>query len=196
MSSNINSAIPPLGTPTTSGVRANFAAAKLEIEGLQTARGFADYDDNATVSAPLALVANTWKKMTNDTLGVNTRTDALPSGITSVWNPSTNQFVFTEIPIDSTLDGRFDFIVTTNANNLTIDLSAFVGIGSASAFEFPLLTSNHFPTSGSYKLTAHNAMYIGSADVKNYPTEIRMKCSGAGSVIVNGWFIRIDKKLD
>lgn len=196
MSSNINTAIPPLGSPTTSGVRANFAAAKLEIEALQTARGFADYDDNATVSAPLALVAGTWKKMTNDTLGANTRTNALPSGITSVWNTVNNQFVFTEIPLDSTIDGRFDFIVTTNANNLTIDLSAFVGIGSASAFEFPLLTSTYFPSSGTYKLTAHSAMYIGSTDIKNYPTEIRMKCSGAGSVVVNGWFIRIDKKLD
>lgn len=196
MSSNINTAIPPLGSPTTSGVRANFAEAKLEIEALQTARGFADYDDNATVTAPLALVAGVWKKMTNDTLGVNTRTNALPAGITSVWNATNNQFVFTEIPLDSTLDGRFDFIVTTNANNLTIDLSAFVGIGSPSAYEFPLLTSTYFPTAGTYKLTAHSAMYMGSTDIKNYPAEIRMKCSGAGSVVVNGWFIRIDKKLD
>ena len=35
MSSNIDTAIPPFGTPTTAGVRNNFTAAKSEIEALQ-----------------------------------------------------------------------------------------------------------------------------------------------------------------
>ena len=195
MSSNIDTAIPPLGTPTTAGVRSNFAATKLEIEQLQTRTGFADYDDNATVTAPLALVAGVWKKMTNDALGANTRTSTLPGGITTLWNTSTNQFTFTQVPVNSMLEGRFDFIVTTNANNLTLDLSAWVGIGSPSEYEFPLLTSTFFPTSGTYKLTAHGSMYIGSNDVKNFPTEIRMKLSGAGSVVVNGWYIKVDKAI-
>jgi hypothetical protein len=195
MSSNIDTAIPPLGAPTTAGVRGNFAAAKLEIEELQTRTGFADYDDNATVTAPLALTANVWRKMTNDALGANTRTSTLPSGITTLWNTSTNQFTFTQVPVNSMLEGRFDFIVTTNANNLTLDLSAWVGIGSPSEYEFPLLTSTFFPTSGTYKLTAHGSMYINSNDVKNFPTEIRIKLSGAGSVVVNGWYIKVDKAL-
>ena len=38
MASDINVAIPPLGNPTTSGVRNNFSAAKSEIEELQTSR--------------------------------------------------------------------------------------------------------------------------------------------------------------
>lgn len=38
MASSINTAIPPLGNPTTSGVRANFSAAKSEIEELQNRR--------------------------------------------------------------------------------------------------------------------------------------------------------------
>lgn len=37
MASDINVAIPPLGSPTTAGVRANFSAAKSEIEELQAA---------------------------------------------------------------------------------------------------------------------------------------------------------------
>jgi len=37
MASNINVSIPPLGNPTTSGVRGNFSAAKMEIEELQAA---------------------------------------------------------------------------------------------------------------------------------------------------------------
>jgi len=38
MASNINVAIPPLGSPTTAGVRGNFATAKTEIEAMQLAR--------------------------------------------------------------------------------------------------------------------------------------------------------------
>lgn len=38
MASSINTAIPPLGNPTTAGVRANFTAAKSEIEELQNRR--------------------------------------------------------------------------------------------------------------------------------------------------------------
>lgn len=38
MASNIDVAIPPLGSPTTAGVRANFSAAKAEIDELQTAK--------------------------------------------------------------------------------------------------------------------------------------------------------------
>ena len=38
MSSNIDTAIPPFGNPTTAGVRNNFSAAKEEIESLQTAK--------------------------------------------------------------------------------------------------------------------------------------------------------------
>ncbi len=38
MASNIDTAIPPFGNPTTAGVRQNFVAAKEEIEDLQTAK--------------------------------------------------------------------------------------------------------------------------------------------------------------
>lgn len=193
MASNINAAVPTFGNATTASVRENFAAAKAEIEELQTAHGFVDYNDAATGVTPISVLANTWTKLTNDKLGPNTKIDALPSGVTSVWNSITNQFVFNELPINTTMDGRFDFQITTTAANQVVDLSAFVAIGSPIAFEFPLMTSALFKTAGTYKINAFNGMYIGSANVQNYPTEIKVRSDAACTVRVNGWYIRIVK---
>lgn len=60
MASNINPAIPPFGSATTAGVRANFAAAKAEIEALQTKKdpfGFIYFENIAspyTITYPSA----------------------------------------------------------------------------------------------------------------------------------------------
>lgn len=194
MSSDINTAIPPLGTPTTAGVRANFAAAKAEIEELQTANGWADYQDTATTTTPLTIVSGTWKKLTNNAAGAQTRTDMLPSLVTSLWNTTNNQLDFSQLPLNSTIDIRMDFSVTVASANTVMDVSAFCAIGSVSAFELPLLTSKFFSTAGTYKVTIQGSMYIGSSDVKSFPAELRLKMNSAGSVVVNGWFIKAQKK--
>lgn len=191
MASSIDTAIPPFGNATTAGVRANFAAAKAEIEELQNNHGFVDYNDAATGVTPINVLANTWTKLTNDKLGPFTKEDQLPGAVTRVWDATTNQFKFNELPLNTTMDGRFDIVVTTTAANQIVDLSAFVAIGSGSAFEFPLTTSLQFKTAGTYKLTPFNGMYIGSADVKNYPTEIKLRSDAACTVRVNGWYVRI-----
>jgi len=58
MSSNINPAIPPFGTPTTSGVRENFLAAKNEIEDLQTAKLIRCASGNESVEGFQACAVN------------------------------------------------------------------------------------------------------------------------------------------
>lgn len=65
MASNIDIAVPPFGNATTAGVRANFLAAKTEIEELQNNHGFVDYHDTATIVTPIDIIANTWTKLTN-----------------------------------------------------------------------------------------------------------------------------------
>src|SRR5574343_20894 len=99
MASSINVAIPPLGTPTTAGVRAHFSAAKTEIEALQGLFGYVDYNDSATTGSPISVSPSTWTKLTNNKAGANTKIDALPSLVTNLWNTSTNQYVFTELPL-------------------------------------------------------------------------------------------------
>lgn len=191
MASDIDAAIPPFGNATTAGVRANFAAAKAEIEELQGSRGFVDYNDAATGVTPINVTADTWTKLTNDKLGPFTKIDALPENVTNIWNSSLNQFNFTELPVNTTIEGRFDIEVTTTAANQIIDLSAFVAIGSPSAFELPLMSSMQFKTAGTYKINPYNGMYIGSSDIKNNPTEVKIRSDADCAVRVNGWYVRM-----
>jgi hypothetical protein len=170
---------------------ADLTPAEAAIVQLQTSTGFVDYNDLATGLVPVSVPSSTWTKLKNDKLGPHTKEGRLPAGVTRVWDPATNQFKFNELPIDTTLDGRFDLIVTTSTSNQTLDLSAFVAVGSPSAFEFPLMTSALFKSAGTYKIAPFNGMYIGSADIRDYPTEIKVKSDAACTIRVNGWYVRI-----
>lgn len=188
--SAIDPSIPPLGAPTTAGVRANFAAAKSEIEALEGRIGFADYNDTATVSTPISVSANTWTKLTNNKLGAYTKL-ALPAGITSLWNGS-NQLDLTQVPIDGMIDLRADLIVTTSSANQTVNLRLQLGIGSPSEFGIES-TEMHFKSAGAKNVVHSWPFYVGSNDIKANPGEIRIWSDSTCTVRVNGWYIRVIK---
>lgn len=194
MASNINAAVPPFGNATTAGVRENFAAAKAEIETLQRQIGFADYNDAATGVTPISVGVSTWVKLTNDKLGPNTKIDALPSGVTNLWNNVTNQLVLTELPVNTMVEIRADMIVTTTAANQIVKFLSQFAIGNP--IEFGLEASaNQFKTAGAQKLVIHGAFYIGSEPVRTNPAEFRIWSDAACTVRVNGWYIRVIKFL-
>jgi hypothetical protein len=192
MSSNINPLVPQFGNATTSGLRANFVAAKSEIEEIQSAFGFANYEDTETAITPIALSSNVWTNLTNNTLGPRT-VNKLPSDISTLWNPLSDKFDFSDLPLYTQMLGRFDITVTTSSNNQDIDIRSLLGIGSASEYTFPLMTQVRFPTDGMHHLNIFNGMFIGSEDIKNSPASIQIKCSGSASVVVAGWYLSIIK---
>lgn len=90
MTSAIDASKPVTGSPTTQSVRDNFLAARNEIIQLQDSIGWADYNDTLTATTPISPTINTFTKLTNNGLGTNTSTIHLPTGVTSLWNASTN----------------------------------------------------------------------------------------------------------
>lgn len=192
MSSNINPSFPPFGQATTAGVRQNFATTKTEIEALQSSFGFVNYQDAETAVTPITLSSGVWTDLTNDTLGAQT-VNKLPADVSSLWNPSTDRFVFSALPLFTQMTGRFDITVTTSGNNQDVDLRALVGIGSASEYSFPLMTQVRFPTAGTHQLNIFNGMYVGSDDIRTSPASLQIKCSGSASVVVSGWYLSIAK---
>ena len=194
MASDINELIPPFGSATTAGVRANFAAAKAEIQALQRQIGFVDYNDLLTATTPINLVASTWKKITNDTLGANTRVGALPIGITSLWNAVTNQFDFTQLPLNTMVEFRADVVVTTTGANQIVKAQLALAIGDAIAFTLPS-SETQFKAAGVHECLINIPFYIGSNPVKNNPGEFRLWSDNTATVKVNGWYIRVIKYL-
>jgi len=195
MASTIDATKPVFGNPTTASVRANFAAAKAEIEALQTLTwevGFVDYNDYATGLSALSVAPTTWTKLTNDTLGPNTKTDMLPVGVTTLWNTATNQLDFTDLQINALLAARKDITVTTTAANQVVRIRANLAIGNPVAFSLEA-TQMQFKTTGTYPLVTNGEFYIGSAATRDNPGEFQIWSDAALTVRVNGWFIRIQQ---
>lgn len=190
MASDIDAAIPPLGAATTAGVRANFLAAKNEIEALQGAVGFANYEDTATAGAPIALTANTWTNLTNNGLGARTL-DKLPVSVDTLWNTTTNRFDFSDLPLFTQLTGRFDITVVTTTSNQLVDVRALVAIGSVSEYPFPLVTQMLFKTAGTHQINIFNGMFIGSSDVKLNPCALQVRSDATATAKVAGWYVSV-----
>lgn len=192
MASLINATHPQNGTALTMMVRQNFAYAKSEIEALQTKGGFADYNDTATSGTPITIPATTWTKLTNNILGANTKTNALPRGVTSLWNASTNQLNFTELPLNSQVIVRADLSLTTTVANQIAKARLLMAKGDA--IEFPINDSErYYKTAGTHDVIVTLPLYIGSTPVKTAPAEIQFWSDSAATMVVRGWYIRVDK---
>ena len=194
MASSINAAQPVFGTPTTASVRANFAAAKAEIEALQGRFGFVDYNDSATAGSPIAVSPSTWTKLTNNTLGTYTKTDALPPGVTTLWNTVNNQLSLSQLPLNTVVTLRADIVVTTSAANQTVKNDLRLAIGTGSVFTLEN-SASHFKTAGAQNMAVYWEFYIGSNDVKNNPGEIRLWSDASATVVVKGWYIKVNKAI-
>lgn len=193
MTSSINPLNPVAGTPTTASVRANFQAAKNEIEILQRQIGYADYNDTATTTTPISVSPSTWTKLTNNKLGANTRS-RLPVGITNLWNSTNNQMDLSELPVDTMVSFRADIIVTTSAANQIVKPRISFAIGNPIAFQLEY-NENYYKTAGVHKLVTNGSFYIGSDAVKNNPAEIQLWSDASCTVVVNGWYFKVDKYL-
>lgn len=194
MTSLINPLYPVAGSPTTQSVRDNFNAAKSEIIELQTSIGWADYNDTATATTPISPTINVFTKLTNNGQGTNTNVANLPTGITTLWNTTNNQIDLSQLPLYSMLNARYDIQITTTGANQSVWMSVFFGVGSPSAFESQKYYQS-FKTAGTYPITIWSGSYVGSADIKNYPAEIKLKSDAACTVKVNGWYFQAFKKL-
>ena len=193
MTSAIDVLKPTAVVATTASVRANFQTAKTEIEALQTRTGYADYNDVTTQTTPISPTASTWTKLTNDKAGVNTRS-RLPSGVTNLWNASTNRLVLTELPVDSVVDVRLDLTVTTTGANQVVKLRTQLAIGDPIQFEFES-TEMLYKTAGVHKVVVSNSFYIGSDIVRLNPGEFQIFSDASSTVKVNGWFFRVIKAI-
>lgn len=193
MTSAINTLNPTAGVATTASVRANFQAAKSEIEILQRQLGYADYNDTATTGSPIAVSPSTWTKLTNNKLGANTRS-RLPVGVTNLWNSTTNQMDLNELPVDTMIQVRLDIIVTTSAVNQVVKTRTSFAIGNPVAFQLEA-SESFYKTAAAHKLVQHGSFYIGSDAVRINPAEFQIWSDASCTVVVNGWYFKVDKYL-
>lgn len=164
----------------------------LEGDNDNISGGFADYNDFAT-SQPLGAISVTGGGaavvITNDTLGAYTNTQFLPEGVDRLWDPSTNNFDWSDLKVGDMVDIRLDIIVKTLSSNTGIDVLLHLGTG-AGAYSIPFIQEHNFKSSGNHQITSFNSIYIGDTNTLNNGGQFKITADANCSVAVNGWYVR------
>lgn len=155
--------------------------------------GYFDYNDAATQTTPLSLVANVYKKLTNDTLGPATTRLYPPPGVTDIWSGgATNQFTWAQLRQHDLVDFRIDLSFTSTMANQTCEVAMDLAIGSAGPYTLTFLY-NEFKTAGTYPIVFSTGVYMGNANTFNFPAELKVRSDASGTLKVNGWYCKIIK---
>lgn len=153
--------------------------------------GFWDYNDTATSTTPIAITAaNTEYQLTNNGAGVYTNTAYGLTGVTNIYNTTTNYFNFSSLKLGDTVDIRVEFEVTTGSASNEIGLLMELGIGTT-AYKL-VVDRQYFKSASTNKVVANAHIYIGNNDTKNGLARFLVKNDSTGSSIkVSGWYIRV-----
>ena len=156
--------------------------------------GFADYNDTSTASTPVAIVADTWTTLPNDGLGGFSQ-EQLPTGITTLLDPSTGAIDISELPQYSDLIIRPDFTVTPNSNNAALEFRFLLGTGAG---EYTLPTSFGRLDQGAgveyRRSTISHYIYAGDSNTIDNPIYLQIKLSASGTLVNAGMAIKVYKR--
>jgi hypothetical protein len=155
--------------------------------------GFFNYADLATQTTPLSFVANTAKKLTNDGLGADTNKNYPPYGITDVWNSVANSCDFSQLTNGDEVGLRIDLTATTTSANQVVRGYIKLGVGTSSVNDLQFF-STHEKTAGSNEFTLFTKFYIGSDNIRNFPSELYIISDGNGTVKVHSWCFSIIRR--
>ena len=159
-------------------------------------QGIYDYNDAATTGTPIALtLADTFYELTNDGAGAFTNKTYALSGLPEVWDVATNQFDWTNgtvLALGDTVDIRVDVDIITTGTNKAFELDIELGIGG-SPYRLPIIPLENFKTAGTYHDVRFMSIYMGDSNTLDNPAKIEAKADGTGvTVVVNGWFVRVN----
>lgn len=150
--------------------------------------GYADYSDSTTSGTPIDVAASSgYVTMTNDSLGPFTNTTELPTGVSKLYEPSTNSLYFNDLSIGDVVFVRVDIDVITSTNNTAISLDLFLGSGGSS-YKLNFENTN-YKSSGTHKISKCLPIYMGDANTKDNHAIFKMDTDTDCDVTVNGWWI-------
>lgn len=154
--------------------------------------GFAWIPDAATAITPLTVLSGVPLAFENDGAGLDP-SDQLPDGITSVWNPVTDSFDWSELKVNDLVDMRVDFTVTSTAPNQGGSFYMDIAEGTANEYRVVFAT-NEMKVAGTYRVNRTNGFYIGSQNVIDTPSKLMIESDGNATVIVHGFFVKVTRK--
>lgn len=155
--------------------------------------GFADYNDAATATTPITLVADTWTTLTNDGLGAFTQ-EQLPVGVSTLLG-SGGALDISELTQFSDVLVRPDFTITPSSNNASLEFRFSLGTGGG-AYTLPTSFGRLDLGAGVPYRRSNLAMYIyaGDSNTIDNPVYLQVKLSSAGTVVNAGMAVKVFKR--
>ena len=158
--------------------------------------GFADYNDTATSTTPIVLLANTWTTITNDGLGAFSKLDSLPFGVTGLMDVSTGYIDPTELDIGDSLVIRNDYTITPSINNATLKFRYELGVGGGLYTLETILGRLDTGAGIGYRLSLKpDFIYMGDTNTNDNPIKIQVNISVNSTLINAGSAIQVIKGL-
>lgn len=148
------------------------------------------FDISSSLPAITAILADTDTTLLNNALGSDTNILFKPTGVSQIWDATTNRFDFSELTLGTRVDIRFDFVVTTTSGNQTFNLLLELGSG-LTQFTLPVVTGELVKGVGSHRKIVNTFFYIGSSDVIASPCRISYMSDGLSSVLLNGFAVDV-----
>lgn len=152
--------------------------------------GWFYYEDLATKTTPLTIVANVVKTLTNDTGGDATNDNYPPFGVSSLWNSTTNQVDFSQLQGGDMVKIRVGLDITTDVNNAQWAVRIRAELAHLRAKMIFDIANGFQETAATFQKTMFNEIFIESY-LTDYPAEFQFFSNKAGSVIVGGFLFDV-----
>lgn len=157
------------------------------------AMGTFHYADLATQTVPISVTSGVETKLTNDAEGDNTNVSNAPFGVSSLWNPITNQFDFSQLSVGDVVHFRPDLSIDLIGTNTSYKLYIKMAVGGLYPWTLNVHNGER-KTTDEFDETVFAGFDIGSEDVKNFPAEMYILTDAGATVTVNGWYIEVLRK--
>tara|TARA_R110000868_G_scaffold261078_3_gene519184 strand:- start:888 stop:1616 length:729 start_codon:yes stop_codon:yes gene_type:complete len=153
--------------------------------------GWGDYTDTHTSGTPITLTGGAGFIQLTNNKGIYNES-ALPYGVTTLWNSSTNVISLLGLSIGDIVGVRATLVATIATSNTELDIE-LAGGASGAAFTVPIGKATNYKTAKAYSISAYTEFYIGSTDVLENGVMIKASAEKTCSVIVTGWYIKAVK---
>ena len=187
----ITNDVVPVNAPVTDDIRLSEALSRLQGQFNHSSLfGWYDYSDLATQTTPISVTGTVQTKITCDGLGGIAPQNYPISGITDVYNTTSQQFDFSDLSLGDTVNIDFDLYVTTSApsQEFTIGVSAAIG----GAFPFEKVASPFFKkTAGLKHVTGTIKIKMFNASTRDNPAELFIISDDDCTVEVVGWNVEV-----
>lgn len=130
--------------------------------------------------------------LTNNGSGSFT-TSSLPTGISSVYNYSTNKLNFTSCSLGDMLDISLDMEVTTTSANQVVSAELVLAEGQPEEYKLTFVGNTQYKDAGLNKIVQYLGLLINTNAVKNNPAKFVFNSSQNATIKVNGYYIKITK---